>query len=193
MEKQLTLRGYRSIDLLLFTVMMIVFELLAVKATIWFGEVYCISLFILLSMIVMMRWGGWSVVTIVAGAITFCLANGAPWEHYIIYVGGDLFILFDLFWFNLGKAKMREGYLTVSFVLCGYVLVETGRSFMGLFFGGNFLPALIGFLGTDLLSALLALLIIMIARKQNGLYEDQITYLRRINAENTKHDAELEV
>lgn len=193
MEKQLTLRGYRSIDLLLFTAMMIIFEMLAVKATMWFGEVYCISLFMLLSLIVMMRWGGWSVFTIVAGAVTFCLANGATWENYIIYVGGNLFILFDLFWFYLGKVRMREGYLTVSFVLCGYVLVEIGRSAIALFFGGNFLQTLIGFLGTDLLSALLALLIIMISRKQNGLYEDQITYLKRINAENTRHDAELEV
>jgi hypothetical protein len=172
---------------------MIIFEFLAVKATMWFGEVYCISLFMMLSLIVMMRWGLWSAFTIIAGAVTFCLAIEASWKNYIIYVVGNLFILFDLFWFLLGKGRLREGYMTVSFVLSGYVLVEIGRSVVAVFFRWPFLPTLIGFLGTDLLSALLAVLIILISRKQNGLFEDQLSYLKRINDEKTNHGAELEV
>jgi branched-subunit amino acid transport protein AzlD len=172
---------------------MIVFELIAVRAVNWFHEVYSISLFIAISLIVMMRWGVWSIISIIAGAISYCLVNDAVFENYIIYIFGNLFILINLFWFLLGKDRIRKGYWTVLFVLSGYVLVEIGRSLVAVFFGGKFIPTLIGFLGTDLINALLALLIIIITRKQNGLFEDQISYLKRINEEERNQNANTEV
>ncbi|MDD3999466.1 MAG: hypothetical protein PHX62_01045 [Bacilli bacterium] len=183
MKKQLSLSSYRFIDIFVFTALTIVFELLSSKAVFWFNEFYYVSLFIALSLIVMMRWGAWALITIIAAAITYCLANNASFNQYIIYIIGNSFLLFNLFWFLLGKERIRRGYTTVLFVFTGYLFVEIGRAMVSIFFGSNFFSAFLGFLGTDALSALLGLLIILIARKQNGLFEDQISYLLRIDKE----------
>ena len=172
---------------------MVVFEVIAVRAVGWFQEIYSVSLFLAISLLVMMRWGAWSVFTIVAGALTYCWAIGAAFENYIIYVFGNLFILFNLLWFLMGKERIRKGYWTVLFVLAAYFLVELGRAIIAVFYGSAFLDTLISFLGTDLLNALLAVLIIIITRRQNGLFEDQISYLKRINEEERTRDADTEV
>jgi len=71
-------------------------------------------------------------------------------------------------------------------------LIEIGRSFVSSILKENFLKVLIAFLGTDAISVLITILIVLIARKQNGLFEDQITYLKRIQAEENS-SASLEV
>jgi hypothetical protein len=181
MNKQLTFKGYRSLDLAVFTILMVVFEFVGVKATLWFDELYTVSLFFTIALIVMMRWGAWSVITVIAGALTYCLVNQAVWENYLVYLGGALFLLFNLFWFLLGKEKIRQGYYTFLYVLSGFLLVELGRSLIALIVYGKF--PLIGYLGTDVLTLALTILIIHLVRKQSGLFEDQIAYLKRINEE----------
>lgn len=183
MNKQLTLGTYRFIDIIFVTTLMVVFEVIAVKAVGWFQELYSISLFFVFALLVMMRWGAWSTITIVAGAVTYCWANKATFENYVIYICGNLFILFNMFWFLLGKERFRKGYWTVLFVFSAYLLVELGRAIIAAFYGNAFLTVLIGFLGTDLINVLLTLLIVMIMKRQNGLFEDQIAYLKRINEE----------
>ncbi|HEY8395351.1 MAG TPA: hypothetical protein VIK96_01080 [Bacilli bacterium] len=187
MDKHLSLRKYRLIDLAIFTVLLSVFEIIAVRAVGWFGELYSISFLIAISSLVMMRWGAWSAVTLAAGALAYCWANDAVLENYIIYVCGNLFMLFNLFWFMLGKDKVRKGYFALAFVLSGYLLIELGRAIVAAFFGTGFVSAFIGFLGTDAVNALLALLVIVIAKRQNGLFEDQISYLKRLNEEERNH------
>jgi hypothetical protein len=189
MNKHLSLSTYRLIDISIFTVLMVVFELIAVKAINWFDEVYSVSLFLTIALILIMRWGFWSIFTIITGAIIYCYAIGATVDNYLVYIGGNLFILFNLFWFTLGKERIQKGALTLLYVLSGFVLVELGRSLIASFLGFPFFPTLIGFLGSDVLSALLALLIIMITRKQNGLFEDQIAYLIRVNQEEEPKEA----
>lgn len=191
--QKISLKSYRLFDLAVFTVLLAVFEVIAVRAVGWFGELYSISLFLTISLLVMMRWGAWSAVTILAGALAYCWANGAAFENYVVYVIGDLFLLFNLFWFFLGKGRVRKGYFSMFFVLSGYLLTELGRAIVSAFFGRNFISALIGFLGTDLINSLLALLIVEIAKRQNGLFEDQIEYMRRLREEEWKRDADNEV
>jgi len=191
MNQTLSLNKYRLLDISFFTILMIAFEFLAVKGIRWFSEVYSVSLLLGISLIVMMRWGIWSIITIIAGTLTYCLANGASWEQYLIYLIGNLFLLFNLFWFYK-KDQIGKGYITVCFVLSGYGLIEIGRSFVASILKENFLKVLIAFLGTDAISVLITILIVLIARKQNGLFEDQITYLKRIQAEENS-SASLEV
>jgi len=183
---KISFKNYRLFDLAVFSILLAVFEVIAVRAVSWFGELYSISLFLAISLLVMMRWGAWSAVTIVAGALAFCWANGAVLENYVVYVAGNLFLLFNLFWFLLGKDRIRQGYFSALFVLSGYLLTEFGRAVVSVFFGNRFFSAFIGFLGTDALNLLLALLVVWIAKRQNGLFEDQISYLKRTQEEERK-------
>ena len=82
---KISFKNYRLFDLAVFSILLAVFEVIAVRAVSWFGELYSISLFLAISLLVMMRWGAWSAVTIVAGALAFCWANGAVLENYVVY------------------------------------------------------------------------------------------------------------
>ena len=144
MNKHLSLSTYRLIDISIFTVLMVVFELIAVKAINWFDEVYSVSLFLTIALILIMRWGFWSIFTIITGAIIYCYAIGATVDNYLVYIGGNLFILFNLFGLHLER-KNSKGALTLLYVLSGFVLVELGRSLIASFLGFPFFPTLIGF------------------------------------------------
>lgn len=192
MKKNLTLHEYRAFDIVLFTILMIVFETIAVKAIGWFNEIYAISLFFAINLIVMMRWGAWSIVTILAGAVTFCLANGGSTNNYLVYIIGDLFLLSGLLWFKIGKNQIRtNSYFLILFVISSFIMVELGRSLVAMFLGSSFISIFIGFLGTDSLNCLLALLIIFIARKQDGVFEDQIAYIKRVKEEENSPSLEV--
>lgn len=183
MNNQLSLGKYRLFDLLVFTGLMVFFEYVLVKVFPFLSGIYSISLFLTIALIVLIRWGLWAAIPIIAGGITYCLANDGKLNHYLIYTIGNLFILLNALWFLMGKNKIREGYITVSYVISGFILTELGRAIVAAILENNFLSAFISFLGVDSLSAAIALVIILIMRKQNGLFEDQISYLKRVQAE----------
>ena len=94
MNKQLTLGTYRFIDIIFVTTLMVVFEVIAVKAVGWFQELYSISLFFVFALLVMDAMGAWSTITIVAGAVTYCFGLIRPlFENYVIYICGNLYSL----------------------------------------------------------------------------------------------------
>lgn len=193
MKKSISLSTYRFLDLAIFTFLMIVFEIIAIKGINWFSEVYCISLFLSISLIVLMRWGLWAIIPIISGALIFCYEIDGNFENYLVYVIGDLFILINMLWFIKGRQKLKNTYITICYVVSGYLLVQIGRSIVSAILGYPFFTTLVGFLGTDSLNCLLALIIIFIAKKQNGLFENQIEYLKRIDKEKKKEEASLEV
>ena len=69
------------------------------------------------------------------------------------------------------------------------LLMQTGRALIALLTGAE-RASVIGFYTTDSLSMLFTFVIIWIARRLDGVYEDQIHYLLRINA---KEGTEKEV
>ena len=76
---------------------------------------------------------------------------------------------------------MRTGNLALVFPLLVQVLMQAGRAAAALLLGVE--PAdVVGFFTTDSLSLLFTFVIIWIARKLDGVYEDQKHYLLRINA-----------
>lgn len=193
MRKNISFKTYRLIDLLILTGLLVVFETVASKATSWFSEKYYISLFFSMSLIVMMRWNAWSIITIFAGTVVYCLQNQGDLRNYITYLVGNLFILFNLSWFIKGKHIFKKSHVVLFYVISGYLFVEIGRSLVALFFDAPFFSTFIGFLGTDLLNVLLALLIVFIMRRQEGLFEDQFTYLKRMSEKNENDESSLEV
>ena len=81
-----------------------------------------------------------------------------------------------------GKERVRTGHLSLIFPLLVQVLMQAGRAAAALLMGAE--PAnTVGFFTTDSLSLLFTFVIIWIARKLDGVYEDQKHYLLRIHAE----------
>ncbi len=75
------------------------------------------------------------------------------------------------------------------FVLTAYIGAQIGRWLVGLACGGA-ADSIIMFLTTDMLSLLFSVVIVLISRKADGLFEDQKSYLIRMDKAKKKKEAE---
>ena len=192
MNKQRTWKQYRAIDLTMFAVMLVIFEFIIIMAArFWFpGQPFTVSLAAAIVTIVYMRWGWWGGIHAVLAGIVFCFFQGASPSQYLIYMAGNLFSLLSVFVLKkVGKEKVRTETLGMLYPILVLLLMQTGRAVVALLLGAE--PAnIVGFYTTDSLSMLFTFVIIWIARRLDGVYEDQIHYLLRINA---KEGTEKEV
>ena len=185
MRRQRTWQEYRVIDLALMALMLSVFEFLIVTAAgFWFpDQLYTVSLAAAVTSIVYMRWGVWGAIHAVEAGIIYCLFAGGTREQYVIYCAGNLFSLAAVILLQaVGKEKVRAGRLSLVFPLLVQLLMHVGRACVAMFQGAGPLTV-VNFFTTDSLSYLFTYVIIWIARKLDGVYEDQKHYLLRIHAE----------
>ena len=185
MRQQLTWKQYRAIDLSLLGLALAIFEFLIVRAANWWfpGQPYTVSLAAAISSIVYIRWGPWGVIHAVEAGAVFCFFSGGTGRQFIIYCVGNAFsVLAVLLLKVFGKERVRTGQLSLVFPLLVQVLMQAGRAVTALALGAE-LSSLIGFFTTDSLSLLFTFVIVWIARRLDGIYEDQKHYLLRLHAE----------
>lgn len=187
----ISFKQYRIIDLAIWAFILTVFESLTVlAATRWFPkELYMLSQVVAVLCIVMMRWGGYAAVHAVIGGAVFCLISGGNGPQFAVYCIGNCFALLALLLFKaLGKEKVRAGVLwTILFVIFAFCGAQIGRWLVSLLLGG--VPAsIISFFMTDSLSLLYAVVVVLIARRMDGVYEDQRSYLIRTEDERKRQD-----
>lgn len=186
MKKQISFRQYRAMDLFLFTALLCGCEaLITLGATRWFpGEPYTLSITPAVTAIVMVRWGGFAAIPAVLGAVVFCFVSGAALPQYLIYCVGNLAsLVLTRFLCGDGWKRLHENVLLT--MLCGMttaLLMQLGRLVLGLVLGGS-LQVCAGFVTTDTLSTLFAVLIVWIARRLDGMLEEQKHYLQRVAEE----------
>ena len=195
MERKRSFGEYRTIDLVIFAIMLTFFEYLIVKAArVWFtDQLYTVSLAAAITSIVYMRWGAWGGIHAVLAGFVFCLFSGATGEQYVIYCVGNLFSMLALILlFRAGKEKVRtRPFLALLFPFLVQLLMHGGRALTALLLGVP--PAgVAGFFTTDSLSYLFTLVIAWIVRRLDGVYEDQKHYLLRFNAEKEKKEVKNE-
>lgn len=190
-SRLISLKQYRLTDLFLFAVIMVAGEVIVHftnKAFAADNVVYQITFVLPITLLVMMRWGWFSVFYAIADGVLCCLLNGGGWQPYIIYPVGFAFtaLLLILLKFT-GKEKIAgKWYFSALFTVAGWVLLNFGLTLMMTIFGNGFLnSAAVNFgLGiTGLMSLALALLIILVMRKLDGMFEDQKHYLLRLDGE----------
>jgi hypothetical protein len=185
MKRQITLQEYRSIDLTILMVVLAISQtLIHFAASVWFtDQLYVASPIAAVVALVMMRWGGWAAIHAIAGGAVFVLLANGSWQHYIIYGVGNACAMGALLMLKaLGKERIRQdATLSLLFALCAQVLMWLGRAGLAwlLGFGG----ASLGFITTDVLSGVFALVIIWVSRRIDGLFEDQKHYLLRLESE----------
>lgn len=186
MKKQLTVGQYRAMDLFFFALMMVISEsVILLAATRWFpNEPYTVSVVAAVVAIVMIRWGPWAAVHAVLGGVVFCLVSGAAPRQYLIYCGGNLLALPLLFFIKKqgADAIRRDSFKTVAYGLLTLLLMEAGRALLSLILGAS-PAAAAGFFTTDIISWLFTALILWIARRLDGIMEDQKQYLHRVAQE----------
>ena len=184
MRRQFSFAEYRGIDLALFALILCVSETLIVRAaSYWFADqLYTVSVVGAVTAIVLMRWGPWAALHAVLGGLVFCRASRGSGAQYLIYCAGNLLCLLMLPVFRVfDKERIRgDGFLSVCFGLCTLLLMQLGRALVAWALGNTFVNCL-GFFTTDALSLLFTGLILWIARRLDGIFEDQKHYLLRIH------------
>ena len=189
MSRQRTLGEYRAIDLALFALMLGVFEAILVTAAtkLFPAEPYTVSVAAAITAIVLMRWGAFAGIHAVVGGLVFCFVSGATPMQYLIYCSGNLFSLLTLpVMLKIGKENIRADALrSMAFALAVQLLMQLGRALIALAMG-NPIGVCAGFFTTDVISDLFTVVIIWIARRLDGIFEDQKHYLIRIQKETQK-------
>ena len=184
MKRQLSFEQYRAIDLAMFAVLLCFTETMIVKAaTWWFAEqLYTVSVVGAITAIVLMRWGPWAGIHAVLGGAVYCLASHGSAQQLIIYCVGNLLALLALLPLRLlGGERIRlDPLMSIGFGLLTLLLMQLGRALVALAFGTAF-QTCFGFFTTDALSLLFTGLIIWVARRLDGIFENQRHYLLRIH------------
>lgn len=185
MQRQRTWKQYRLIDLMLFAVLTAVFEFLIVSAANgWFSDqLFVVSPSAAIVAIVYMRWGAWGAIHAVEAGFVFSLFSGGTPAQMVIYCAGNLLSLLAVIPLEaLGKERVRGGGLALVFPLLVLLLMQAGRALVAILLGAA-PAATLDFFTTDSLSYLFTLVVVWIAKRLDGVYEDQKHYLLRIQAQ----------
>lgn len=190
-----TFKQYRAIDLTIMGVILAVCEFLTARAAAkWFpNELYALSPTIAVVCIVMMRWSGFAAIHAVIGGLVYCLTLGGDWKQIITYCVGNCFILVALTWFKmLGKEKVRSKfYWTLLFTINAFLGAQIGRWAMSAALGGSFsFGSFLAFMINDVITLLFSVVVVLISRRPDGLFEDQRSYLIRTEEERKREEAE---
>lgn len=184
MKRQFSFQQYRAIDLAMFAALLCITESMIVKAATWWfpDQLYTVSVVGAVTAIVLMRWGPWAAIHAVLGGAVFCLASRGSAKQLLIYCAGNLFSLLMLLPLKyLGGERIRlDGFLSVLFGICTLLLMQLGRALVAFVLGTEFQTCL-GFFTTDALSLLFTGLILWVARRLDGIFENQRHYLLRIH------------
>ncbi len=189
MNKSITFGQYRAVDLTIMTVLTVVAEaIVSLAASKWFPyELYSLSPMVAMVCIVMMRWGVWAVIPTVLSGAAFCLVIGATPEQFVIYCAGNCGALIALILFKaVGKEKVRaKALMTAVFALTAFAGTICGRWAVALLLGWE-INSIISFFLADCLSLVFAVGVTQLARRIDGLFEDQKAYLIRTDEERQK-------
>ena len=190
-SRLISLGRYRTTDLFLFAVLLVVFDLLSHYAIILLpaGAGYVFALTVPMTVLVMMRWGWWSAFFAVGDAIVLTLINNpSSWQTYLSYgIGGASMLLLLIPLRFIDKQKIaKKWYFTALFFLTAWFLDNFVCSLVQLICGVKFAVALstnFGFGLNGMLSLAIGMVLLMVLRKLDGMFEDQIQYLKRIDRE----------
>lgn len=189
MKRQISISEYRTIDLgILAAAMALVQVLIHFAASRWFrDQLYVVSPVALVVALVMMRWNGYAAIHALLGGLLYCILAKGSWQHMLIYGGGNSFALLALLLFKFpGKEIIRQNVVySIAFAAIVQALMLLGRAAIAALL--NFEAAVcLGFITTDVLSVLLTVCGIWATRRMDGLFEDQLQYLLRVQREQNR-------
>lgn len=185
MQRQRTVGEYRTIDLIMFLLMVVLGEaVICMAAASFTKELYVFSLVPVITAIVMMRWGAWALLHAVAGGLVYTWASGGAGMDFIVYCAGNLLGLGALVLFKVfGKERIRGDALgTIAFGVVTALLMQLGRALVWMLIHRTG-QGILAFFTADVLTLLFTAVVMWIVRRLDGIFEDQITYLLRISKE----------
>lgn len=178
---------YKVADIFVFLLIMCVCEVVnifAIKR--WFpGMAFTISVMLLVSLTVLIRWNWLGVIFPVIDGAIYCWMMGAEAWQFAVYALGNAFVALVWFLFLLvSKEKVVGSWLlTALYSLLAFILLVLGRSVVSVCLGKGFLSPMLQVLMAESLNFAFALLGLLILRKIDGMLADQKKYLFKVTKE----------
>ena len=184
MSEYSSLKKYRMTDLFIWGLILCVFETVVLKAgtSLFPSQPYTVSLVPAVVAIVYMRWGLYGMAHAFLGGVVICLASGLETglKQVAVYAFGNLLSAIVLLWLKGREKDIRDSVLlSAIFASAVALLMQVGRGVVSLILGDTISWA-ISFVATDVLSGVFAIILVLIARKMDGVFERQISYLLRV-------------
>ena len=181
-----TIQQYRAIDLSLIAVILIIFEIVIVKAAVsWFPkEAWMVSAAPAVTAIIMVRWGPWCAIHAAVGGVVSVLARNGNWQECLIWGIGNLAALavlpLEKKW---GWKKFHESvWMLLLFGAMIVLSMQVGRAVMALILGES-PEGIWRMTALDSITYIFTLTIVWIASRLDGILEAQMHYLKRLNNE----------
>ncbi|MDR3021760.1 MAG: hypothetical protein LBU60_03695 [Clostridiales bacterium] len=186
----MTLNKFRIIDISIFCGLAFFLEVVNGIAVGIVGEVFYLSISVVLSTIALLRWGWYGIIVCFFASFGYLLGNGGQAKHYAIYLIGSVFLGANLLWFKiLQKDTLSKNFFVAClFLVSAFLFVNLGRYLVALMFVRDF-AIFIDLIAADSLNLVIGIFIIFIAQRQKGLFVDQRDYLVQLSAKN-QNDSE---
>lgn len=197
-SRLISVKQYRATDLFVFALIATVAEVLTYFAGKWFpsGAMYTFSLLVPIVLTVMMRWGWVGVLYATWCGLLNCLlglgSGGVAGAQYASYIIGNSFIAVMLIPMHLiGREKIhKHWWSSVLITIGGWLSVYFGRSVVwAIAFTISPINGLKAWAGfelfaiSELLSLAMAVVVVLVLRRLDGMFEWQKTYLMRLDSE----------
>ena len=186
------MRQYQLTDLTIFALILIGYDLIAfLLAPKVFGAsaTFIFTLTVPITLMVMMRWGWQSALFAVGdGLLLSALSAPLSWQSYLSLAVGNAAIALLLIPLKfIDKQKIAgKWYFSALFVVSAWILQVFGVTVMQAICGDNFVYALAynaGLNGMGALALAAGIIVIIIMRRFDGIFEDQKHYLKRLDDE----------
>ena len=174
------------LDIILFTAISCALEAIIYFAAKRFeSATFIVNFYLTLSLLLIYRWNLFGWIGSLLLTLGFCLINGASWQSYIIYLGGTFALGLILVYFKkFGKHQIVKTVGgTLLYGIAGFSIVIITRSLIAFAFYQSILDNFLTQAAMEGLNLAIGIIILLICRKQNGLFEDMNDYLARIAEE----------
>lgn len=186
-NSRISYNQYKLADLFIFLIIMCGCEMINVLAIRkWFPDMlFTISVMLLVTLIVIIRWNWLGILFPVIDAVIFCWMNGGEAWQFGHYILGNAFVaLTGLLFLVVPKEKViGRWYWTALYALCGFAMLLLGRSIFGAVFGQGFVLSLKVAVMSESLNFAFALIGLLVLRRVGDMLCDQKKYLFKVTKE----------
>lgn len=187
----MSFKKFKWIDLLIFSVIAVVFELLNYFMSTNFSnfKLIFLSYTTVLSLIAVYRWGISGIIVSILGNLAACVVSeNATAESYIIYLSGAISILIPIliFQYGLKRERIRKMYIFIPYlIITNFIVILTRCIVAGIFDKTNFLNVFVTNLKAEIImesmSIVIQIIIALIAgRKSSKLIVEMHEYVKEV-------------
>jgi len=185
----MSLKTFKNVDLLLFTLVAVIFEVINRFVSVNLGSFQLIfmSFSIVLTLIAMYRWGiAGIVIALFAKTMQIVIdsKHNKYYQFYVAYVLGTILAVllgYLIFQKLIGKKRIKNNFLMISYLIFDSFMAMIFISTIFTFFKANFADYMKQLLVQECMSIFMSIIILLVANRKNGnILVEMKTYVKDV-------------